>query len=58
MGKRERGDKQRAEEMGENGNKEKEMAERCEKRMIEGGGRGDEYCIRPPKVMAVVHVVY
>lgn len=34
------------------------MTERCEKRKIEGGGRGDEYCIGPLRVMAIVHVVY
>lgn len=40
--------------------REKEVTERCEKRRkkIEGGGRGDEYCIRPLRVMAIVRVVY
>lgn len=34
------------------------MTEMCEKRKIEGGGRGDEYCNGPQGVMAIVHVVY
>lgn len=60
MGKRGRGDGQRTEETGERGEsvKKKVMTERCEKRKIEGGGRGDEYCIGPLRVMAMVHVVY
>lgn len=61
MGKRRRGDKQRTEKTGERGEhvaKRKRNDERCEKRKIEGGGRGDEYCIGPQRVMAIVHVVY
>lgn len=59
VGKRGRGDEQRTEKTGESGEiLKKEMTERCEKRKIEGGGRGDEYCIGPLRVMAIVHVVY
>lgn len=55
MGKRRRGDKQRTEKTREMCLKK--TTERREKREIEGG-KGDAYCIRPPRVMAIVHVVY
>ena len=56
MGKRRRGDEQRTEKTREMC--KKETTERREKRKIEGGGKGDAYCIGPLRVMAIVHVVY
>lgn len=64
VGKRGRGDGQRTEKSGErveSVKKERERSDRevwKEEKKIEGGGRGDEYCIRCLRVMAIVHVVY
>lgn len=58
MGKRRRGDEQRTEKTREMCKKKRKKRQRCEKRKIEGGGKGDAYCIGPLRVMAIVHVVY